>query len=355
MASQKQTRVNAIFGRVGVRLWGLYVLGSLLSIGLVGLMIVLVKQPPGDATAQVNNIVIAGLVLMATAVLAIFVTGFYVTRRVMRPLMILRQGAAQLAAGKFDTRITVKTNDELEELAAEFNDLASSLQVAQTSTVEAVREREEQYQAAQRRVREMSTLLKAGRAITSLDLENVLDNLARESAGTAGADRCAIYVLDDARRVLSLRGWWDFENVPKPSLQYEMGEGVVGWSARENKPLFLANAQADQRFVVKWDHDRDVAAVMNLPLVDDGTVVGVLQVATRPGTPAFTREEQRLLASFADQAAVAIKNAQAVRSGTAACSGNGAGGRNQSDDQPVARSGHHPQLDPGFHPHAHPL
>ncbi len=271
----------------------------------------IVEQPTSDAFAQVYNIVTAGLILMAVGLIAIFVTGFYVTRRVMRPVAILRQGAAQLAAGKFDTRITgVKTNDELEFLATEFNDLAAKLQVAQTSTVEAVREREEQYQTAQRRVREMSTLLKAGRAITSLDLENVLDNLARESAGTAGADRCAIYVLDDAQRVLSLRGWWDFEDLPKPDLQYELGEGVVGWSARENKPLFLANAQADQRFVVKWDHDRDVAAVMNLPLVDEGTVVGVLQVSTRPGTPAFTREEQRLLASFTDQAAVAIKNAQ---------------------------------------------
>ncbi len=49
---------------------------------------------------------------------------------------------------------------------------------------------------------------------------------------------------------------------------------------------------------------------MNLPLVNDGVMVGVLQVATRPGTPAFTREEQRLLASFADQSAVAIKNSQ---------------------------------------------
>ena len=163
MANRKQSQVNSIFGRVGVRLWGLYVLGSLLSIGIVGLMIVLVLQPASDASAQVNNIVIAGLALIATAVLAIFVTGFYVTRRVMRPLMILRQGAAQLAAGKFDTRITgVNTNDELEFLAAEFNDLAAKLQVAQTSTVEAVREREEQYQTAQRRVREMSTLLKAG-------------------------------------------------------------------------------------------------------------------------------------------------------------------------------------------------
>ena len=97
----------------------------------------------------------------------------------------------------------MKTGDELEILANEFNDLASKLQVVQDSTAEAVREREEQYQSAQRRVREMSSLLKSGRAITSLDLENVLDNLARESAGTAGADRSAIYVLNEAQHILA--------------------------------------------------------------------------------------------------------------------------------------------------------
>ncbi|MBE2238680.1 MAG: GAF domain-containing protein, partial [Caldilineaceae bacterium] len=271
----------------------------------------IVEQPTSDAFGQIYNVIAAGAVLMLVSAAAIVFTGLYISRRVMRPIATLRQGAAQLAAGKFDSRIKgVKTGDELEFLADEFNDLASKLQVAQTSTTEAVREREEQYQSAQRRVREMSSLLKSGRAITSLDLENVLDNLARESAGTAGADRCSIYVLDDARRILALRGWWDFEGLPRPAVGYEVGEGVVGWTARENKPLFLANAQADQRFVAKWEHDRDVAAVMNLPLVDDGVVVGVLQVSTRPGTPAFTREEQRLLSSFADQSAVAIKNAQ---------------------------------------------
>ena len=78
--------------------------------------------------------------------------------------------------------------------------------------------------------------------------------------------------------LFDLRGWWDFEGLPRPALEYEVGEGVVGWTARENKPLFLANAQADQRFAVKWEHDRDIAAVMNLPLIDDNAVVGVLQV-----------------------------------------------------------------------------
>ncbi|HTP10887.1 MAG TPA: GAF domain-containing protein, partial [Anaerolineae bacterium] len=305
MANSKQSGVNQILGRTGARLWGLFIGGAVLAMVMVALMIVF------SLNAEITNVIIAGIVLMLILVATIVFTGFYISRRVVRPLATLRRGAAQLAAGKFDVRIKdVKTGDDMEFLADEFNDLASKLQVVQTSTTEAVREREEQYQSAQRRVREMSSLLKAGRAITSLDLENVLDNLARESAGTAGADRCAIYVLNEAQRVLTLRGWWDFEGLPRPSIEYEVGEGVIGWTARENKPLFLANAQADQRFVAKWEHDRDVAAVMNLPLVDDGVVIGVLQVSTRPGTPAFTREEQRLLSSFADQSAVAIKNAQ---------------------------------------------
>jgi methyl-accepting chemotaxis protein len=134
----------------------------------------IIEQPTNDAFAQVYTVIAAGVILMLISVAAIIVTGFYISRRIMRPISILRQGAAQLAAGKFDSRIQgVKTGDELEYLADEFNDLAAKLQVAQTSTSEAVREREEQYQAVQRRVHEMSSLLKAGRAITSLDLENV--------------------------------------------------------------------------------------------------------------------------------------------------------------------------------------
>ncbi len=307
--------MNRVLGRMGVRLWGLFVLSALLSVGIVILMVVLsvklVQQPAENANTQIGTFIVIGTVLMLVPAAIIVFTGFYISRRIMRPISILQQGASQLAAGKFDSRITgVKTGDELEILANEFNDLASKLEVVQASTSEAVREREEQYQSVQRRVSEMSSLLKSGRAITSLDLENVLDNLARESAGTAGADRCAIYVANAPQRTLLLRGWWDFEGVSRPNLEYKVGEGGVGWSARENKPLFLANAQADQRFVVKWEHDRDIAAVMNLPLVDEGVVVGILQVSTRPGTPAFTREEQRLLTSFAEQASVAIKNAQ---------------------------------------------
>ena len=272
---------------------------------------VIVEQPLSDALAQANNFLLAGIALALASMASIVFMGVFISRRVVAPISKLRRGAAQLVTGDLSQRITgVQTGDELEFLATEFNEMAFKLQDAQGNLAEVARERELQYQTAQRRVKEMSTLLQAGKAITSLDLESVLGNLARESAGTVGADRCAIFVADDASQQLQLRGWWDFEGVPQPQLAYALGEGLTGWVARENRPLFLANAQSDQRFVAKWDHDADMAAVMNLPLVIDEAVVGVLQVSTRPGTPAFSREDQRLLTSFADQSAAAIKNSQ---------------------------------------------
>jgi len=272
---------------------------------------VIVEQPQSEAYAQVNSFELAGGTLLLLSIVAIVFMGFYISSRVAAPIDKLRRSAAQLAAGDLSQRITgVRTGDELEDLATEFNEMAHKLQDAQGNLAEVARERELQYQTAQRRVKEMSTLLEAGKAITSLDLESVLGNLARESAGTVGADRCAIFVANDTRRQLELRGWWDFEGVPQPTLAYELGEGLVGWVARENRPLFLANAQSDHRFVTKSAHDADVAAVMSLPLVINGSVVGVLQVSTRPGTTAFSREDQRLLTSFADQSAAAIKNSQ---------------------------------------------
>lgn len=272
---------------------------------------VVVEQPTADAYAQLNQLIVIGLGLILLSLGSIVAMGYLILRRVMQPLAMLRQGATQLAQGDLDYRITeVRTGDELEFLASELNEMVTKLQDAQGNLANVSSERQRQFELVQQRVKEMSTLLQAGRAITSLDLESVLSSLARESAGAVGADRCSIFMLDPHQNVLALRGWWDFEGITQPELTYAMGEGIVGWVAQENRSLFLANAQADHRFIIKWPHDQDIAAVMNVPLTIEESVVGVLQVATRPGTPAFSREDQRLLSNFADQAAAAITNAQ---------------------------------------------
>ena len=49
-------------------------------------------------------------------------------RRLVEPIQTLQAGAAKIGAGAFDHRIEVKTGDELQTLADEFNRMAGQLQ-----------------------------------------------------------------------------------------------------------------------------------------------------------------------------------------------------------------------------------
>src|SRR5204863_389732 len=61
---------------------------------------------------------------LALAVLS----GVFLARRMVVPIKILRAGAARIGSGDLGQRIAIKTGDELEGLADQFNDMAGKLQ-----------------------------------------------------------------------------------------------------------------------------------------------------------------------------------------------------------------------------------
>ena len=67
MANSRQSGVNRMLGRMGVRLWGLFVMSALLSVGIVILMMVLsvkiVQQPAENANTQIGTIITAALTI----------------------------------------------------------------------------------------------------------------------------------------------------------------------------------------------------------------------------------------------------------------------------------------------------
>ncbi len=89
--------------------------------------LVLVERPATEAYGPLySSLLRTGVLLfigLGMAVLASLLIGF----RVVRPLQLLRQGAARIGAGALDHRIDVETGDELEALAVEFNQMASKL------------------------------------------------------------------------------------------------------------------------------------------------------------------------------------------------------------------------------------
>ncbi len=270
---------------------------------------IIVEQPVYRAYAEANNLLTLAIGAVVVAFLILVALGWYIRQGILRPMALLGEGAAALASGQLRRRITIRTGDEIELLAQEFNAMAESLQQSQAQLEAFALEKSQQAEAAQARVREMTRLVESGRAITSLDLENVLDTLASEAARTVKADQCLIYIRDERTGDLVVRGVWGMGETEYAAEPLKWGESAAGRVASEGHELFLTGLP-DRRFVPKTPTDRLLSSLLALPLKVDERVVGVLQVATRSGKPNLSPEVKRLIEPFARQASIAYKNAQ---------------------------------------------
>src|SRR5215469_1492921 len=89
---------------------------------------VFVETPIEEAYAPLyRSIQRTGYVLLGALALA-FIAGMFLARRMAVPIQALRAGAARIGSGDLGQRITVKSGDEVEALANQFNDMAGKLQ-----------------------------------------------------------------------------------------------------------------------------------------------------------------------------------------------------------------------------------
>ena len=110
------------------------------------------------------------------------------------PIQALRAGAARIGSGDLAQRISVKTGDELEALADQFNDMAGRLQ-------ESYADLEKKVETAARtssrnRSAELRALGEVSQAVNStLDLETVLNTIVAKAVQLSDTDAGAIYDL----------------------------------------------------------------------------------------------------------------------------------------------------------------
>ena len=127
--------------------------------------------------------------------------------------------------------------------------------------------------------------------------------------------RVVLYQLDDASATLVCiaaagridASKWVGQSVPA-------GQGIVGQAVEEGRPIWAPDALTDVnvlrpdwlRIQLQSQHYHSLVA---LPLVARGRKLGAVVVADRLRR-AFTREDIRLLAAFADQAALSLESAR---------------------------------------------
>jgi signal transduction histidine kinase len=98
-----------------------------------------------DLVLLTQNILKSAAAVAAAALFIGLLVSFWISRRITKPVVELAEGARNVAAGRWDTRIEVRGSDEVGQLAIAFNDMTRTLasqkeRLLQTERVAAWRE-----------------------------------------------------------------------------------------------------------------------------------------------------------------------------------------------------------------------
>ena len=138
-------------------------------------------------------------VIAILAMTSIVVVGgaLVLTLRLVGSIQALRAGAARIGSGDLASRISIKTGDELEALADQFNQMAGQLQASYADLEKKVELRTRELAQS---VEELRALGEVSQAVNStLDLETVLNTIVAKATQLSGTEAGAIYVHGDAK------------------------------------------------------------------------------------------------------------------------------------------------------------
>ena len=88
---------------------------------------VFVQQPIGEAFAPLYSSILRTTILLILGVVLAVLASLILARRMASPIEALQLGAARVAGGDLETPIEIRTGDELETLADEFNRMTAQL------------------------------------------------------------------------------------------------------------------------------------------------------------------------------------------------------------------------------------
>jgi signal transduction histidine kinase len=279
---------------------------------------VFVETPIEEAYAPLyTTIERIGLVLLAALALA-FGAGLFLARRMVIPIRTLRAGAARLGSGDLGQRIAVKTGDEVEALADQFNEMAGRLQESYANLEQKVeqrtRELTERTEELGQSVGELQALGEVSQAVNStLDLETVLSTIVAKAVQLSGTEAGAIYVFNEVQPELQLRATYGMDQELIDALARQrigLDETTVAQALAEGDPVQIADLkQQPSSAVYEIILHAGFRAVLVAPLLRGEEIVGLLVVRRRtPGT--FPQNTIDLIKTFAAQSAVAIENAR---------------------------------------------
>ena len=148
---------------------------------------------------------------------------------------------------------------------------------------------------------------KAYRGIIHLDV--LLSTIVETAAETVGAEASSILLYDDEGKLRFHSASGRAAQAVKP-MSVEPGQGIAGWTAMNGEPAIVNDVATDPRFEGAFDRESGFVtrSILCVPLTFEGRVIGVIELLNKKDDGKFDEEDQSLLFSLADQAAISIEH-----------------------------------------------
>lgn len=158
---------------------------------------------------------------------------------------------------------------------------------------------------------EVELLAEVSQLLTDVDLDKVLQKVIALAGRVAGASRTSLFLHEHQRlnweRLITIRPLTPDQTVEVASRVLD--EGFAGWVVRQKQGAIITDTEQDDRWITFADDTFETRSALCVPFLLEGNVIAVLTLVHEEPYH-FQEYHLRLLEIIANQAAIAIRNAQ---------------------------------------------